>query len=157
VSGGDTPAPAPWEWLVEGYSGALDRFRATADERDRPEKRFIPLFEALNWVAAIMAFPGAPSLYDDSVVRALRFARNRVHHSFADALEPRDVPFAPGLVVSARGGSRIVAPPTVLDWFWKSPEELPAGREDAKGEKAYREHLAGEPVEHALAHLRSLL
>jgi hypothetical protein len=68
------------------------------------------------------------------VVRGLRFARNRVHHGFGDALEPRDVPFPPGLVVNARGGSRIQAPPTVLDWFWKRPEELPAGHPDPKGE-----------------------
>jgi hypothetical protein len=104
-----------------------------------------------------MDYPGAGHLYSDEVVRALRFARNSVHHDFADALEPRDVPFA-SVVTNRRGGSRLIAPPTVLDWFWKRPDQLPpAGQEDAEGERAYENRLAGERVEHALAHLNSLL
>jgi len=121
VTGGDR---ADWGWLVEGYRRALARFDATADKRDQPMERFIPLFETLNWVIPLMDYPDG-RLPDDDVVTGLRYARNRIHHDIVDALEPRDVPNPPGLVIRATGGSKIVAPPVVLDWFWKSPDELP--------------------------------
>jgi hypothetical protein len=157
VSHGDPAASARWELLVEGYRRALERLTATADARDKPEDRFIPLFETLNWVVAIMDHPEGQHLYKDEIVRGLRFARNRVHHDLADALEPRDVPFASVQVTLASTGSRLSAPPTVLDWFWKWPDQLPEGRPDAEGEEAYRKRLAGESVGDALAHLSLLL
>jgi hypothetical protein len=155
---GDVAAPVRWEWLVEGYRGALDRFMASADARDKPEQRFIPLFEALNWVAPMMKYPGRDYLFRDEIVLALRHVRNRVHHDFADALEARDVPYPPGLVTRGGEGAKVVGPATVLEWFWKWPDQLPPPeREDKEGEKAYEQRLAGEPVENALAHLNSLL
>jgi hypothetical protein len=157
VSNGNVPTSASWGWLVEGYRRALARFTASADRRDEPRERFIPLFETLHWAVAIMNYSGdeSPEL-DDDLLRGLRFARNRVHHQLAEAIEPRDVPFA-SVVTNRRGGSRIIAPPTVLAWFWKPPDQLPAGRKDRKGEEAYRLHLADKRVEEALAHLDSLL
>jgi hypothetical protein len=156
VNDEETPVSARWEWLVDGYRRALERFTASADARDKPEERFIPLFETLNWVVALMDHPEGQHLYRDEIVRGLRFARNRVHHQLANALEPRDVPF-PSVRTNRRGGSRIIAPPTVLDWFWRPPEQLPEGRADEEGEATYSQLLAGEPVEHALAHLNVLL
>jgi hypothetical protein len=151
---------ASLDWLVNGYRRALARFTATAKERDAQE-RFIPLFETLNRAVAIMDYSrdqGRP-LLNDEIVRALRFARNRVHHQLADALEPRDVPF-PQALTNRRGGSRIIAPPTVLKWFWKPLDELPDAppqHDDPQGEKAYTPNLQGQPVQHALDHLDSLL
>jgi hypothetical protein len=157
VSNGDSAASARWEWLVEGYRRALERFTATADARDKPEDRFIPLFETLNWVVAIMDHPEGQHLYTDEIVRGLRFARNRVHHDLADALEPRDVPFRIRPSHSREYGVEALRPPTVLDWFWKWPDQLPEGHPDAEGEEAYRKLLAGESVGDALAHLSLLL
>lgn len=158
----DAPASASWEWLVEGYRRAYDRFKASADARDKPEERFIPLFETLNWVVAIMEYPGADHLHRDEIVLGLKFARDRVHHQLANALEPRDVPF-PQVVTNMPGGSRIISPPIVLDWFWMPVDQLP--KPPARfmktgyrvGKKAYNDRLAAEPVEHALAHLSLIL
>jgi hypothetical protein len=110
---------------VNGYRRALDRFDATAAARE-PEQRFIPLFEALNWAVTILDFTknqGQP--INDDTVRGLRLARHRVHHQWADALEARDVPNPAG-TLGVRAGSRLVGPPTVLDWFWKPLHQLPA-------------------------------
>jgi hypothetical protein len=152
-------APVSLGWLVKGYRRALARFDATVRQRD-PEERFIPLFEALNWVAAITDFQQGLGIHDDTV-RGLRFVRNRVHHQWADALEARDVPFAPGLVtVAGAGRPRIVGPPTVVDWFWRPLSQIPAAppaHANPAGEKAYAAHLEGEPARKALAHLDGLL
>ncbi|HET6641739.1 MAG TPA: hypothetical protein VFG93_00550 [Gaiellaceae bacterium] len=154
-----SPASADWEWLVDGYRRALARFAETAGQRERKE-RFIPLFEALNWAVAIMDYE--PMLWKDEIVLGLRFARNRVHHQLAEALEPRDVPRAE-VTTAVRGQSRRVGPPTVLDWFWKAADQLPEPEERFRdkgyhrGKRAYQELLEGNPVEDALAHLNVLL
>jgi hypothetical protein len=149
---------ADFDWLVKGYRRALARFAASADSRD-PEERFIPLFEALNWIASILDVQRKRgSAINDETARALGFARNRVHHQWADALEPRDLPNA--RIVSAASGSRIVTPPTRLDWFWKPEHQLPEVPPrflDEQGEAAYSDVLAGHPASLALAHMDGLL
>jgi hypothetical protein len=157
-----TPGSASLDWLVKGYRRALARFDATEHQRE-PEERFIPLFEALNWAVVILDFSRkrGPSITEDDVTFALWFARNRVHHQWADALEARDVPDPPGMTVRAVGqGSRIVAPPTVVDWFWRPLSQIPAApakHADPDGEKKYTGHLEGKPARQALAHLDGLL
>jgi hypothetical protein len=159
VSNGGTPASASWEWLVEGYRRALARFDETAHQRER-KKRFIPLFETLNWAVAIMDFDRR--LWSDEVVVGLRFARNSVHHQLSEALEPRDEPNPLGSTVVG-GQPRTVGPPTVLEWLWRPADQLPKPprrHRDAgyrEGKKAYEDLLEGEPVANALAHLNSLL
>jgi len=150
---------ADYAWLVDGFRRAHARFTETKDQRERKE-RFVPLFETLNWVVAIM--DTEPKFKRDAVVVALRFARNSVHHQLADALEPRDVPF-PAVVTNRPGGSRIVPPAVVLDWFWVPVDQLPVPPPSfmnegyRKGKQAYKDRLEDEPVSHALAHLDVLL
>lgn len=157
--GEGTAASADYDWLVDGYRRAHDRFTQTAQQRDRKE-RFIPLFEALNWVVAIM--DSERRLWNDEVVVALRFARNRVHHQLAEALEPRDEPY-PLVTTAVRGQSRVVGPPTILDWFWVPIGQLPKpeprfmDKGYDHGKQAYQDRLEGEPVANALAHLSVLL
>jgi hypothetical protein len=159
VSLGGSAASADYVWLVDGYRRAHARFTDTKDQRERKE-RFVPLFETLNWVVAIM--DSEPKFWRDEIVVALRFARNSVHHQLADALEPRDVPF-PQVATNQVGGSRIIGPPVVLDWFWIPADQLPKpplrfiNRGYRVGRKAYEDRLEGEPVAHALAHLDMLL
>lgn len=119
---------------------------------------FIPLFEALNWTVALddlvqahwpaeLSAPGHwyKTIPCGSTVRAVRFARNRVHHHWIDALtladEDQDLP--------ARVASWV--------WLWKA--ELPPpppGRQDALGETLYSEDLAGEPVIGAVGRLTAI-
>jgi hypothetical protein len=153
------------QWFVHGYRAALDRFDATRESRDA-EERFIPLFEALNWAAAVL-HPKAPhrliqsgrSPTDDDTVLGLRLVRDRAHHQWAEAIVARDVP-NPVVVTTVRGQSRIVMPPTHVEWFWRSLKQLPAAQppfENPEGENAYSVQLADEPVRQALGRLDELL
>jgi hypothetical protein len=147
----------PPAWLARGYRAALERFDDTANQRD-PEIRLIPLFEALNWAVAIVFPDPDRALWpDDEIVKGLRFARGRVHHQWAEALEPRDVPIRAATVVSWGGGG-FAHSGLVLDWFWKPLDELPDPDPGHRGGMSeYRDDLAGNSVRHALAHLDALL
>jgi hypothetical protein len=59
----------------------------------------------------------------------VRFARNRVHHQWSDAMV-------------AAGGSR----EEFVDWVWRSATALPNFRPNVNGEAVYREHMQGRPV-----------
>jgi hypothetical protein len=157
---------ASWTWLVKGFRHARARLAEAAGQRD-VEETFIPLFETLNWAVAIEYYArkrgpkidGGPKINRETL-RGLRFARNRVHHQWADALEPRDVPNPSGLVTRGGRGPRIVGPPVVVEWFWKPVVGLgkaPKKHDDPDGEAAYEKHLAGQPARLALDHLDSLL
>jgi hypothetical protein len=68
--------------LLRGYQQAVARFDESRLGHDATVA-FLPLFEALNWAASIderLRYPDYPEL------RGLRFARNRVHHQWAEAL-----------------------------------------------------------------------
>lgn len=64
---------------------ALPGSRGRAEEA---KETFIPLFEALNWAVSfedlVRKQQGAPR--NDDLVLAIRYARNRVHHQWAAAL-----------------------------------------------------------------------
>ena len=68
--------------MREGYRQALERFHAARLGSDA-STAFMPLFEALSWVASLDERLDYPDLGE---LRGLRFARNRVHHQWADAL-----------------------------------------------------------------------
>ena len=91
------------------------------------------------------------------VMRAVRFARNRVHHQWAAAFgearrEGTTDPLsyeAPGFGITARA----FAGPSAR-WYWAG--RLPEGSKDSKGENLYRKHLAGQPVRAVLYRLNDL-
>jgi hypothetical protein len=135
--------------VVNGYLSALERFRASDTFGSTADDTFIPLFEALNWAVSAADFIGRSK---EPYLRALRFARNRVHHDWANALY-----FMPGaeLGVMVIGVSRLGV---ASCWHWRGLGELPpAGRADAKGEKAYQELLGGQPAGVSLTWLESFL
>lgn len=113
---------------------------------------FIPLFEALNWATSLddhvrASWPFEAERWYESIpcgstVRAVRFARNRVHHQWAQAL--------------TLGDADRDLPARVASWVWAWRTELPAGRRDLPGERLYREDLAGEPVIGALGRLTAV-
>jgi hypothetical protein len=155
------------EWLIEGYSRALTRFRTATQKRDDPEFRketFIPLFEALDFAASLIervepksASEGKPTEESLSVMQGVRYVRNRLQHQWAVALRGRDVPQP--VMVRASGGSRITGPPVVFDWFWKPLGELPSPDtgEDPLGRESYEKHLAEEPARLALDEIERAL
>jgi hypothetical protein len=133
-----------------GFSDAVIRF-GLIGHRDSI-RAYNSLFEALNWAVALDDRIGEHWAPDGSelkwgwrerlglgaeIIGAVRFARNRVHHQWSDAIYP--------LAESERDG---------IAWAWPEPaDDLPSGRPDPNGEAAYREHLEGRPVWSCLAAL----
>jgi hypothetical protein len=138
-----TPEPVPLSTLIRGYARAFDRFKEASANRDRPDEVFIALFEALNWATSIderLCYP------DNRALRGVRYARNRVHHKWADALTPGE---GQEITVS-RPPLRISG--WSFDWLWREPEDLPEAR-SSKGESEYRSLLANRHAGDALYEL----
>jgi hypothetical protein len=122
------------------------------------EEVFIALFETLNWLDALVDRPEVSPRVEAALGEALKFIRGRVHHQWAEAIEFRhDVPF-PTVVTNVQGRSRVVAPPVISDWCWRSADEIPGGRRSGrdKGEAEYRSFLAGRQVRTSLDQIASL-
>lgn len=142
--------------LLRGYEEALARFREAAGGHDHTAA-FLPLFEVVNWGVALddrcgehWAPEGQPlgrgwpsRLANAEVVRAIRFARNRVHHQWAEALE----------VDSSGLRSRLRERLPGFQWIWRTADGLPDAppdRRDPGGEECYTQLLAGQPAESTL-------
>jgi hypothetical protein len=137
---------------VRGYEDAVGRFRQAASDRDGVGA-YRPLFEALSWAASIDHRIGRiwapdgvllrerwPSKAPNAdVVPALRFARNTVHHDWADAL----VLDADGRRYDSR------SPRRYFEWIWRDTDALPASRR-RKGRDEYGKVLSGRPAEPTL-------
>lgn len=144
------------DWLYDGYVGACARFQAVEDARRDARETFIPLFEALNWAVSFedLVRKQQNALLKDDLVLAIRYARNRVHHQWAAALNAVEQRFGP---IRAPGGPQIVG--TYTQWFWKPLELLPdppPSRPDRKGQAAYAERLADRSVRPTLRELQDI-
>ncbi len=146
--------------LTGGFAQALDRWQRAHAEEDA-EAAFYALFEALDWAHAADDYVawvwqpdgivkkrpwwewrkhGALGVGDElsDIMQGLRYARNRVHHQWADALVTTD-----GLTFP------IVFPATFRSWAWRCVEDLPTPRDEvreASGREAYSKALAGRPA-----------
>lgn len=151
--------------LLAGYEQAVNRFGQVSRSRD-PLQVFAPLFEALNWAVALddearehYAPEGEPldwgwrsRVSGGEFVSAVRCARNRVHHQWADAL-----------TLSEGFSAPLVAPIVAHEWRWRCLADLPQsdpvkGRAPAKvleAESAYERLLAGHPGRVVLGELRA--
>jgi hypothetical protein len=145
------------ELLFEGFEFARHRLHDAA-QRELAREAFFALFEALNWAVAIDSFvaecwrpegqrlgmawrqriPGA------ELLGGVRYARNRVHHQWADALrEDRD-------------GSPSVLPFTMTGLVWRDLTELPIPTKpgaESSGRSAYQRYLEGSWVTETLTDL----
>jgi hypothetical protein len=142
--------------MVRGFEAAADRLEAAFLGNDSVAT-FCPLFEALNWavglddrIGAIWVPEGRPLAVDwrsratgAHLMAGVRFARNRVHHNWADALEARDRATIPGRF------------PAALTWVWRELESLPPDRPDPLGEGVYADELQGQPANEGLRELRT--
>lgn len=143
--------------MVTGYRQAVERFQQAAKGRD-PDAAFHPLFEALNWavslderVSAHWAPEGQPlgwawreRVATGDVVAAVRFARNRIHHQWSDALRLDNGGFMLPMTF----------PLVFFEWVWRDGADLPAAeRPDRKGEVAYDRRLTGRAARVTLSEL----
>jgi hypothetical protein len=144
--------------LIRGYVEAAERFQTAAGGRD-PDAAFFALFEALNWAVAVDDLlgevwrpAGTREGYDwrarvpnAEVMDGVRYARNLVHHHWADAvgLEDRGATFP------------LRFPVRFFFWLWRAADELPppTRRWDKARRSAYESQLAGRNAEDTLASL----
>ncbi len=152
--------------LLAGYEQAVGRFEQLSRTRDARQV-FGPLFEALNWVVALddqarmhYAPEGKPldwawrsRVVGGDFVSAVRCARNRVHHQWADAL-----------TISEGFSAPLVAPLVAHEWRWRRLGDLPqadhpkgraAARALDEAEADYERLLAGHPARVVLGELLS--
>ncbi len=139
----------PREWLVRGYQRAYARFKEIPQHREALSEIFLPLFEALTWAGSLEE---KLRPHNEPLLRAVRNARNRVIHQWADAIKAHDFP-AP-TVLSAARGSRIILPPLISDWVWREVNERPTpGHPEDTGKERYIGLLAGKRVRETLDEL----
>ena len=132
------------ETLFGGLDGALERL-LIARNRQNVGEIFVAVFEVLNWVYSIddrlrkdRGERWYKKVRNGSIVRAVRFARNRVQHQWADAF-------------IRTGGAEfpIQFPSAFHEWRWKERAELPTPpptMPDKQGASAYDSGLAGQSV-----------
>jgi hypothetical protein len=125
---------------LAGYAYAIQRLEHAAGH---PSASFRAVFEALNWATSIddrirqhWVPEGQPLDWEwrervsgAEVMPGVRFARNHVHHHWADAV------YLDGMT-----------------WRWRALSDLSAGADD-RGSDVYVEHLEDQPVELTLARL----
>ncbi len=145
-------APIPVSVLLDGYEQACQRFYDAMNGTSR-DNTFMPLFEALSWAVSLddrlqniwkEAPPRTSKWWSDGfahgdTVKGVRFARNRVHHQWADALWlshgaelPRQIPFS------------------LTEWRWRT--DLPSGRSN-EFLAEYQDNVAACPVRVTLGDL----
>lgn len=144
------------ETLVHGMTRAVCRFVGDKtppgifppieetfepDELVLADTWYASLFESLNWAVALddrlqrewFGDDWASEIEGGEMARAIRYARNCVHHDWAEAFESLD------------DDGELFQPWENVVWLqWR--ETLPKERPDRTGEAAYAEYLAGESV-----------
>jgi hypothetical protein len=129
--------------LIAGFMQAHDRFELARHDRFNYLPAYWALFEALAWTYSIdqlLKRPNQPEL------RGLRYARNRIHHQWYQAL----VMDLGGELPWILGQSKLGVP---SEWRWKPTL---GGRADAD-KSAYLSHLAEKPARSTLAAVRAYL
>ena len=135
--------------LYEGFEQAFERWQVVQYAPADPLKTFIPLFEVLEWAACIDERWGYEKASKE--LRGLRWARNRVYHGWALALEVRtrdELTLHPSI-------DRSSVPD--FEWAWRDalPESKPVPERLRKDEPFYASHLAGQPARVTLNLIRA--
>lgn len=155
------------ETLVHGMTRAVCRFVGDKtppgvfpptddvfepDELVLADTWYASLFESLNWAVALDDRLQREWIGDDwaaeteggEMARAIRHARNSVHHDWAEAFEPLD------------DDGKLFQPWENVVWLpWR--ETLPKERPDPVGKAAYEEYLAGESVGNTLLNINQTM
>ena len=117
-----------YEAMVVGFIDATARFERSVGRRDAV-LAYAALFEALNWAVTLedrvrehwvpdgepLDWEWRERLPNAEVMGAVRFARNRAHHQWADAMvvTTRTLPYRFPLLIP--------------DWKWRAAADLPPG------------------------------
>jgi hypothetical protein len=142
--------------LLSGYAHALQRLQDAIGYTDAVGT-FRAVFESLNWASCIddrigehWAPEGQPLSWKwrervagAELMAGVRFARNRVHHQWVDAIYFNE---AGGLTFP------VTFPLLFSTYRWRALSELPRGNDD-RGSQVYVEHLEHQPLEKTLLHL----
>ena len=152
----DAPTIQTFAVMFEGFSAAVERFQQ-ASTIAGGSATYAPVFESLNWAVAlddrvrqhwapegaVLGWGWRDRVPGGEVVAGVRFARNRIHHQWSDALR------------LDAGGAQfpIRFPMTFAEWVWRDASQLPEGRPDPDGEARYREQLVGRAARITLAEL----
>jgi hypothetical protein len=140
----------PPDWLAEAFFAAVERAKVGATDVLTAKGISVPVAEALMWIDALRQTTRevgrgrdeARTLAQDPFMKALIFARGRVHHHWA--------------------------PIAYLDvdvWVWLRAENLPLPQDPTfaspRGERLYKAHLEGQPVlatlEEAVRRVKALI
>ena len=147
--------------MFDGFEGAASRFLEAAAAKDQTGS-YVSLFEAMNWAVALDVrtkelwaprgrdcqpgwawrdeIPGA------EVLRGVRFARNAMHHDWAEVLE----------LAEAGRGYRRKYPVEYSEWVWRPISRLPnPKRRDEDGEAVYIRAMEGRHVRSTLVGLHA--
>lgn len=135
--------------LLAGLDQALDRLRTAAAGRSW-EPVYFSAFETLNWAASLDDYLGRPRTGNadtDDHLNAFRFARNRVHHQWADAFE-LDLGVTAILGLARLGRMQLGRTHAALPWRTATDLPVPSDPEfrNPKGEAAYRRVFEGREV-----------
>lgn len=142
--------------LLAGFENSYDRLRTSKS----PEEAFAAIFEALNWVISLdfrfgedtgkrekwlSDVSGGSTSAAARVLQGVRYARNSVHHQWADALELTDGAEFP---LNLRGRGQIFG-----EWRWKSGIPEPINK---AGKSEYVDLLVARPSRLTLEHVAAL-
>lgn len=142
--------------MLDGFEQACGRFQTAAKGPDA-SAAYIPLFEALNWAVVlddrtrehwapdgeVLGWSWRARVPGAEVMAGVRFARNRAHHQWSDALRFDTSGFQ----------FPMTFPLAFSEWVWRPADELPAGRPDPDGETIYRKQLEGRAARVTLTDL----
>jgi hypothetical protein len=135
--------------LLRGLTKTRERFLSTGRLATERIEAFMPIFEALNWAAALDAriadsegWAWRERVRDAEVVAGFRYARHRAHHQWASVL-----------YVTSGASLPAPLPAPLFEWRWR--RDLPVGR-DERGREEYDAHLADVPARYTLDTLRAV-
>lgn len=135
--------------LFEGFRQSHSRIKDAKNQKEI-DQVFIALFESLNWIytidnriRSINTLAGVESDFSE-VMRAVRYARNRVQHQWAEIIYYRDGATLPATL-----------PLAFFEWVWMPLDKVPqlpdnSRYDDPVGKEMYSKHLEKQPVRYSL-------